>query len=172
MTHYNEREELQYYLELHYPVTVHKDPEGGFSAEIEELPGCITQGETAEEVIQSIEDARIVWIETAYEDGLDIPIPRSADEYKGKFVVRIPRSVHRDLVRLAKQEGVSLNQYVSTILSAGVSRNKMMPEIDAMLMQSRFKELSSGLAVYGTSQNSFDYDELQTKSSIISEGKN
>ncbi|HXT04816.1 MAG TPA: toxin-antitoxin system HicB family antitoxin, partial [Casimicrobiaceae bacterium] len=39
------------------------------------------------------------------------------DRYSGKFVVRVPRSVHARLARKAKQEGVSLNQLVSSVLS-------------------------------------------------------
>ena len=116
-----ERRELEYYLSLRYPVTVHPDPEGGFVGEIEELPGCMTQAETLDEIFQAIEDARHLWIKTAYDEGQDIPLPRDMEKYTGKFVVRIPRGLHRDLVLAAKREGVSLNQYVTSLLSAGVS---------------------------------------------------
>jgi predicted RNase H-like HicB family nuclease len=111
---------LDFYLGFNYPVTVHADPDGGFVAEIEDLPGCMTQAETLEELFAAIQDARCAWIEAAYETGQDIPLPRELEEYKGKILVRVPRSLHRDLARAARREGVSLNQYITSLLAAGV----------------------------------------------------
>jgi antitoxin HicB len=51
-----ELESMDYYLNLKYPVTIHAAPEGGFVAEIEDLPGCLAQGETLEEVFNEIEN--------------------------------------------------------------------------------------------------------------------
>jgi len=118
-----ERKDLKFYLNLHYPITIHSDPDGGYVAEIEELPGCMTQVETIDEAFKAIEDARQVWINGTYEMGQDIPLPRDMEEYSGKFMVRIPRSLHRNLIRAAKREGVSLNQYVTSLLAAGVQRD-------------------------------------------------
>jgi len=127
------RKDLDFYLNLHYPVTVHTDPDGGFVAEIEEFPGCMTQGETLEEVFEAIEDARRGWIQVTYEDGQDIPLPRDVEEYSGKILVRIPKNLHRALAHAAKQEGVSLNQYITSLLAAGVQGDVIKGKIDAAL---------------------------------------
>lgn len=121
-----ERKTLKYYLNLKYPVTLQEAAEGGFVAEIEDLPGCYSQGETIEEATQMIEEARRLWLESAYEDKLDIPLPANETEYSGKFNVRVPVSLHRKLHKLAGKEGVSLNQYVVFALShtAGVAESK------------------------------------------------
>jgi predicted HicB family RNase H-like nuclease len=37
---------------------------------------------------------------------------RDDGEYNGKISVRVPKTLHRDLVRLAKNEGISLNQFI------------------------------------------------------------
>ena len=37
---------------------------------------------------------------------------RSLEEYSGKLVLRIPRSLHKELKEAAEIEGVSLNQYM------------------------------------------------------------
>lgn len=37
---------------------------------------------------------------------------RSLEGYSGKLVLRIPRSLHRELKEAAEMEGVSLNQYM------------------------------------------------------------
>jgi predicted RNase H-like HicB family nuclease len=69
------RESLEHYLHLRYPITVYPQPEGGYVAMIKDLPGCITQGETPDEIMANIEEARQLWIETVYEHGDEIPLP-------------------------------------------------------------------------------------------------
>jgi antitoxin HicB len=44
--------------------------------------------------------------------------------YSGRFVVRIPPSLHRDLVRAAAEEGVSLNQLAAVALARAVGYPK------------------------------------------------
>jgi len=127
-----EGKDLTFYLNLHYPITIHPDPDGGYVAEIEELPGCMTQAETLGETFKAIEDARQVWIQGTYEMGQDIPLPRDMEEYSGKFMVRIPRSLHRNLVRVAKQEGVSLNQYIASLLAAGVQWDITLSQVQSI----------------------------------------
>ena len=155
-----DREELKYYLDLNYPITVHEDPEGGFTAEIEELPGCMTQADTIDKVFEAAGDARKLWIETAYSDGYDIPLPRGMEKYQGRFLVRIPRSMHRNLVRLAKREGVSLNQYVTSLLASGVTRSVIEPEVDAVFIASKIRALSANLEIFGTAEATIDYNKL------------
>ena len=109
---------LQVHLNRTYAFLVHPAEEGGYVAEIPELPGCITQAETLEELERNIEDARKAWIEVAFEQGLDIPMPRQEEVYSGRFVVRVPKSLHRSLAEEAAGEGTSLNQYVLTLLAS------------------------------------------------------
>ena len=70
-----ETRSLDYYLTLKYPITIYPDPDGGYVAEIRDLPGCLTQGETIEEIIHNINEARELWLETVYELGRAIPLP-------------------------------------------------------------------------------------------------
>ncbi len=115
---------LEKYLDLPYRVIlIHdRDEEGneGYVAEVEELSGCYSQGRTVEEAYRNIRDAMVGWISVALEDGQPIPEPRELTSYSGKFVVRIPKSLHGDLVRAAEQEDVSLNQFVSAVLAGAV----------------------------------------------------
>jgi predicted RNase H-like HicB family nuclease len=122
-----ERKPLEYYLGLKYPITFEAAPEGGYFVQIEDLPGCYSQGGTIEEAIEMIEEARQLWLESAHEDGLDIPLPRGEEKYSGKFNVRFPRSLHRKLDQLADREGVSLNQYLVATLShvTGLNEGKI-----------------------------------------------
>lgn len=108
---------LEFYLQLEYPITLYIDPDGGFVVEIKELPGCITQGETPQEALAEIEDARTLWIKTAYEYGDTIPLPANENKYSGKTLLRMPRSLHQKLAEGAEREGVSLNQYLVYLLN-------------------------------------------------------
>jgi antitoxin HicB len=82
----------------------------------------MSEGDTAEEAVAMIQEAMELWLEVALEEGIPIPEPRPDDGYSGKFVVRVPRSLHRDLVKTAEQEGVSLNQYINVALARAVGQ--------------------------------------------------
>ena len=49
--------------------------------------------------------------------GITIPLPVGYENFSGKFIIRIPRSLHYKLSMEAKEEGVSLNQYALYKLS-------------------------------------------------------
>ena len=119
------KKDLNYYLALPYRITITPAEEGGYVVAIPDLPGCISQAETVEEAIKMIEDAKTCWLEVALDEGIAIPEPTRTDEdYSGKFNIRVPKSLHRILVEKAKEENVSLNQYVNYQLSRGVGYNK------------------------------------------------
>ena len=88
-----------------------------FYARVLELDGCQSTGETFEEAYKNLREAMEGWIETKLENGFDVPLPVGYDDFSGKFVIRIPKSLHYKLTIEAKQEGVSLNQYALYKLS-------------------------------------------------------
>ncbi|MEG4800933.1 type II toxin-antitoxin system HicB family antitoxin [Microcoleus sp. ARI1-B5] len=107
---------LDYYLSLKYPITFYPESEG-FTAMIKDLPGCMSVGETLSEAMENIEEARELWIETAYECEEKIPLPATEVEYSGKLLLQIPKSLHLSLAEKAESEGVSLDQYILVVLS-------------------------------------------------------
>jgi len=122
--------------------------------EVTYLLPCLNEAQT---IVQAIEEARQLWIKTAYDEGQNIPLPRDMEEYTGKFVVRIPRGLHRDLVRAAKQEGTSLNQYVTSLLASGISQDIMETQAVAM---ARFMMWSPTAKVWGSTEDILNYNEL------------
>jgi predicted RNase H-like HicB family nuclease len=40
-----------------YAVIIHQEPEGGYWAEVPALPGCYSQGETVEELMENVREA-------------------------------------------------------------------------------------------------------------------
>ena len=118
------RKPLKYYQDLKYPVSIEGCPDGGYFVEIPDLPGCYSQGETVEEACKMIEEARQLWMESMYEDDNDIPLPKSEVEYSGKFIVRVPKSLHAKLDKLAAREGVSLNTLVTVLIVEGLGSQR------------------------------------------------
>jgi antitoxin HicB len=116
---------VEEYLKLPYHIEIIRDDDEenpGWVARVIELPGCITQGDTFEELGEMIDDAMRGWIGVALENGVPIPEPAPDEDYSGKFVVRLPRSLHRSLAEAAGREGVSLNQFVNVALARAVER--------------------------------------------------
>jgi predicted RNase H-like HicB family nuclease len=69
----------------------------GYMASAIELPGCVATGETEAEALEEPRDAIHSWILTARAFGDEIPPPASRHRYSGKFLVRVPMSLHRSL---------------------------------------------------------------------------
>ncbi len=78
---------------------------------IMELDGCQSSGGSLEELYKNLNEALEGYIETKLENNLEIPHPVCQEDYSGKFVVRLPKSLHMKLAVEAEREGVSLNQY-------------------------------------------------------------
>ncbi len=109
---------VDYYMSLPYKIELYPDiEEGGYAVACPELPGCLSCGETIEECIESIEDAKLAWITASLEDGYPIPEPTKIDEYSGQFKIRMPKSLHKKLAEHSKEEGISMNQYCIYLLS-------------------------------------------------------
>lgn len=119
--------DLAYYLTLPYTIELVREEDATWFARVVELPGCLSAGDSAEDAAGMIQEAMAGWIELALGDGQSIPEPKPREEYSGKFVVRVPRSLHRDLVEAAAKEQVSLNQYIATELARAVGRPAAQP---------------------------------------------
>jgi len=114
---------IEEYFNLPYTIEVVRDEgEGykGYIASVVELPGCMTQAEDFAELGEMLPDAMRAWFETCMEEGLPIPLPRNNETYSGRFVVRLPKSLHRELVEAAARDCVSLNAYVNVVLGKAV----------------------------------------------------
>jgi predicted RNase H-like HicB family nuclease len=52
------------------------DEDGGYIADIPDLPSCSAYGETAEKVLHEVQIAKGAWLEAAAAEGKPIPPPR------------------------------------------------------------------------------------------------
>lgn len=65
---------IDYYMALHYPIILTPE-EDGWGAIIPDLPGCVGGGDTIEEALIMLEDARRGWLESALTHNDFIPEP-------------------------------------------------------------------------------------------------
>ena len=102
-----------------------QDEEGDIPARVVELPGCLAHGETVAEALARLDETMHLWIEDSIERGDPIPQPLPDEEAlpSGKWMQRVPRTLHAKITALARREGVSLNQMVSTILAQAVGES-------------------------------------------------
>lgn len=97
-------------------------------AKSKSLKGCVGQGETSGEAIAELEQNEIDWLETAKQCGIPIPkvtIKTEDSQFSGKVSLRFSPFVHEQASELAKQQGISLNQYINDAI---VSYNSMLHE--------------------------------------------
>lgn len=112
---------LEYYLELNYPFNVKPDlDDGGYIAEFPDLRYCVGTGDTVDEAIKDAMIAKEEWIKAAYEHNVVIPEPVSNDDFNGRVTLRLPKSLHRNIIETAKNEGVSANQFLLHLISLGM----------------------------------------------------
>jgi antitoxin HicB len=108
---------------LNYPFEMRplSEQEGsGWLISFPDLPGCMSDGETPEETIKNGKDALDCWIKACTAAGRKIPRP--GESTSGKFLTRIPKSLHVRLISRAKQEGVSMNSLVSSFIAECLGR--------------------------------------------------
>ena len=82
-----------------------------------EFPGLSWLAEKAELALKGIREVVEDVIDDMRESGESPPLPLSLKRFSGKFMVRIPPTVHRRLAIQAAEEGISLNRLVSEKLT-------------------------------------------------------
>ncbi len=60
---------------MHYVIVIEQTGTG-YSAYVPDLPGCVSVGETREEIEINIQEAILFHLEGMHEDGLGIPDPK------------------------------------------------------------------------------------------------
>ena len=94
--------------------------EGGYVVSFPDLSRCLSIGETIQEAYDNGMDAKRQWLTQAIKQGIDINEPGELDTYSGQFKLRIPKSLHKQIVKQAKNEGISMNQYCVYLLSKNI----------------------------------------------------
>lgn len=97
---------------------------GGYLISFPDFSECISDGDTLEDAIQNGLDALQETIAALESMNLPVPEPGSGGSYSGKFIQRMPKSLHARIAARAKQEGVSMNSLVNTFLAESLGRKE------------------------------------------------
>lgn len=99
---------------------------GGYLITFPDLPGCMSDGETEAEAVANGRDAFASWVSARADAGKSVPTPAYQPDpvpmASGRFVTRLPKSIHAKLAERAKSEGVSLNTLVLAFIAEGLGR--------------------------------------------------
>lgn len=127
---------LEYYMTLPYRVEILQIPDaegGGFMARLPEIGkyAILGDGDTPEEALRNLNESKRERFAEYIAKGLDIPEPCPAQsEFSGQFVLRLPKYLHAELSNLAKENGVSLNQFLTSALAGYASVQSLTHKIE------------------------------------------
>jgi len=88
-----------------------------FVATAAEFPSLSWLAEEPAAALQGLTEVVAGVVEDLRENGEPIPEPLVDRRYSGKFNVRVPESLHRELVVAAAEQGISLNRLASDRLA-------------------------------------------------------
>ena len=94
------------------------EEDGSYVGTCAEFPSLSWLSRSQEAALRGIRKVVADVIADMKENGEDAPEPFSTRRYSGKFLVRVPPAVHRQLVVEASENQISLNRLVSAKLSA------------------------------------------------------
>jgi len=101
----------------HYTYRVHWSPEDElFVGTVAELPSLSWLAADQTEAFAGIERLASETVADLEADGDPVPPALADREYSGKFMVRVPPEVHRQLVIEAAEQNVSLNRLAASRL--------------------------------------------------------
>jgi len=174
------KKDINYYMQLPYITEVKKikkEDGGGYLVSIPQLGKYAfrADGSTLEEAFENLENVKEFLFKKYIYDGVYIPEPKNDEEndYSGKFLMRIPKQLHRTLVENAKKENISLNQYVQFLLSTASVANTFENIIDNY--NKNFERLLKDYKVLNHHYNIPDYNLQRGKQQelkiIITSGK-
>ncbi len=127
------------YLKEPYARILTPDEDGGFVAEILEFEGCFTEGKTAVEALENLDEVAKSWIELRLSKKTPIPEPMASYEMSGKFALRLPQSLHSKAAIMAERDGVSLNTFIVSAISMKVGAqdlfNRLLNELKSRFIQ-------------------------------------
>lgn len=105
-----------------YTITIRKEENDGeilYVGRVAEFPNISTFEETFEAaralVLDSIQTLKKIADETMEE--FPLPYPAPSDEFSGRVTLRLPKSLHAKISRIAAQEDISVNQYLVTAVA-------------------------------------------------------
>lgn len=108
-------------------LTEWSEEDAAFVARVPAFPGCGAHGKSADEATREARLAAEGMLDVLRVDREAAPPEDAVADYSGNIRLRLPRSMHENLSRLATAEGVSLNQLMVTMLAERTGARRAGP---------------------------------------------
>jgi len=105
------------------------DEDNGFIAAIPGIQGLSAFGKTRKEALSELDIASEAYFEALKKAGRQLPDEEKINPYSGQIRLRMPKGLHAELSNRAKDEGVSLNTYIVTLLSDRHTGRNLLKEV-------------------------------------------
>jgi len=134
------KKDLRYYLSLPYSIEIRQlrdDEGGGYLACIPLLgrSAVLADGLDVGEALKNLEAVKRDVIKEWLAKGMVIPEPKPEDKYSGKFVVRVPRYLHKHYADIAHENDISLNTAILIALEKNAKEEHVCQWLDEKLAQ-------------------------------------
>ncbi len=115
---------VEEYLALPYTMVVRWSQDDNlYVARVKEISGCTGHGSNESEALAMVRENLGEWIAFCIQSGDSVPVPEESDELpSGKWLQRVPRTLHASLISCANDDEVSLNQFVMMVLAKEIGR--------------------------------------------------
>ena len=131
---------LKYYLDLNYDIIIKKMIDGddvsykAFTRELNQ-DAFYGIGSTPKEAIESFNEVKEELFEYYFDNGDETPEPNIVDNNlpSGKFIIRTTPFIHKMLNEQAKENNVSLNLYINTVLASVSGKNEVINILKEMI---------------------------------------
>lgn len=108
----NNKENIPYFIRIFW-----SEEDGCYIAEVPELKGCSGLGETPDVALNEAVRSMRGWLEVAKKEGIAVPEPISRSRTE-RLNLRLPSDVIEQIKREAKENHMSINQYLLWRLAA------------------------------------------------------
>ncbi len=106
------------------------DEDNSFVATIPGIKVLSAFGVTREEALSELHIAAEAYFEALEAAGKPLPLPEKVTPYSGQLRLRMPKSLHASLSNEAKDENISLNTYIVSLLSERHIEKKLLNRIE------------------------------------------
>ncbi len=108
------------------------DEDNGFIAAVPGIQGLSAFGKTREKALSELNVASEAYFKSLKKAGKQLPDEEKIIPYSGQIRLRMPKSLHADLSDRAKDEGVSLNTHIVTLLSERHIGRNLVKEVASL----------------------------------------
>ncbi len=139
------------------------DEDNGFIATIPGIQGLSAFGTTREEALSELNVSSEAYFESLKKSGRQLPDEEKIITYSGQIRLRMPRSLHADLSNRAKDEGISLNTYIVTLLSERHIEKNLLKEVTSLRRKLEIMNSKIMNSTYNASHSIHKIEERRDK---------